>query len=73
MMLAAVMERKDPRDCVVMSTKNKDQRIESLPAGSVIGTSSVRRIAQLARSFPHLKFMDVVSIFIVLAVAYICQ
>jgi hydroxymethylbilane synthase len=60
MALAAVMERKDPRDCLIMSKKNSSQKIETLKPGSVLGTSSVRRIAQLSRSYPHLKFMDVV-------------
>ena len=62
MALAAVMEREDPRDCVIMSSKNSLKRMETLAPGSVVGTSSVRRIAQLSRSFPHLKFMDVVCI-----------
>ena len=30
---------------------------------SVIGTSSVRRVAQLKRKFPHLVFKDVVSFY----------
>ena len=30
---------------------------------SVIGTSSLRRIAQLKRNFPHLEFLDVVSFY----------
>lgn len=33
--------------------------LSELPAGSVVGTSSVRRIAQVARKYPHLKFLDV--------------
>ena len=33
--------------------------IGDLPEGSVIGTSSVRRRAQLISKFPHLKFCDV--------------
>jgi len=32
---------------------------EELPAGSVVGTSSVRRGAQIARAFPQLAFKDV--------------
>ncbi|KAJ7906263.1 hypothetical protein B0H13DRAFT_2274071 [Mycena leptocephala] len=33
--------------------------LEELPAGSVVGTGSIRRVAQLRRNFPHLKFLDV--------------
>ena len=35
--------------------------LEDLPEGSVVGTSSVRRVAGLRRDYPKLKFMDVVS------------
>jgi hydroxymethylbilane synthase len=60
MALSAVMERKDPRDSVVMSLKNSKLTLKQLPPGSVVGTSSVRRIAQLKKSFPHLEFRDIV-------------
>jgi hydroxymethylbilane synthase len=33
--------------------------LASLPSGSVVGTSSVRRSAQIARLHPHLRFKDV--------------
>lgn len=33
--------------------------LAELPEGSVVGTSSIRRTAQLARRYPHLKVMDV--------------
>lgn len=33
--------------------------LAELPAGSVVGTSSVRRSAQLARKYPHLKVENV--------------
>jgi hydroxymethylbilane synthase len=61
MILSAVMERQDPRDAVVMSLNNSKSRLKTLPQGSVVGTSSVRRIAQMKRSFPHLEFQDIVS------------
>ncbi len=35
------------------------QRLEDLPDGAAVGTSSVRRIAQLKRSYPQLKFKDI--------------
>jgi hydroxymethylbilane synthase len=59
MSLGAVLEREDPRDAVVMSLSNKELTLETLPKGSVIGTSSVRRSAQLKRKFPHLEFKDI--------------
>ncbi|KAI7933379.1 hypothetical protein MJO29_016882 [Puccinia striiformis f. sp. tritici] len=33
--------------------------LASLPPGSIIGTSSVRRVAQLRRRFPNLAFQDI--------------
>lgn len=37
-----------------MSKKYENETLASLPKGSVIGTSSLRRSAQLARNMPHL-------------------
>lgn len=59
MVLGAVLEREDPRDAVVMSEKYKNYTLETLPQGSVIGTSSVRRSAQLKRKYPNLEFSDI--------------
>lgn len=50
--LAATSEREDPRDAFV-SNHHKD--LESLPHGSIVGTSSLRRQSQLMARFPHLK------------------
>lgn len=33
--------------------------LSDLPAGSVVGTSSVRRSAQIAKQYPDLTFADV--------------
>ena len=44
--LAAIAVREDPRDCIV---SNVAASLEALPAGSVVGTSSLRREAQLRR------------------------
>lgn len=60
--IGAMLEREDPRDAVVMSLKNNGKLLKDLPARSVIGTSSVRRSAQLRRKFPHLQFNDVVCL-----------
>ncbi len=51
-MLAAITEREDPRDAFV---SNKYSSLESLPEGSVVGTSSLRRESQLRAQFPHLE------------------
>lgn len=59
--LAAILEREDPTDCLVVKEGLSYKRLEDLPDGSVVGTSSVRRVAQLRRKFPKLVFVDVVS------------
>lgn len=51
--------REDPRDAVVMSKKYKDKTLSTLPKGSVIGTSSLRRSAQLSRNMPHLTVQNI--------------
>ncbi|KAI9898765.1 hypothetical protein N3K66_007125 [Trichothecium roseum] len=60
--LGVVTTREDPRDVLVIKQALVDQHgwksITELPEGSVIGTSSVRRIAQLRRRYPGLKFKD---------------
>lgn len=50
--LAATSEREDPRDAFVSVNY---QRLEDLPDGSVVGTSSLRRQSQLQARFPQLK------------------
>ncbi|HEY8368536.1 MAG TPA: hydroxymethylbilane synthase [Thermodesulfobacteriota bacterium] len=49
--VAAVPERDDPRDAFCSPTY---ARLADLPAGAVVGTSSVRRQAQLLDRFPRL-------------------
>jgi hydroxymethylbilane synthase len=49
--LAAVMEREDPRDAFV---SNHFASLDALPAGSVVGTSSLRREAMLRVRYPQL-------------------
>ena len=51
-MLACICEREDPRDAFV---SNNYANLEALPAGSVVGTSSLRRESQLRQRFSHLK------------------
>ncbi|KAL1981588.1 hypothetical protein VTN96DRAFT_2412 [Rasamsonia emersonii] len=57
--LGAIMEREDPRDVLVMKKGLPHSTLAELPAGSVVGTSSIRRTAQLALKYPHLKVQDV--------------
>lgn len=63
--LGCVTRREDPRDVVVLKrglVEREDAKmagLKDLPAGAVIGTSSVRRIAQLRRIYPALEFQDV--------------
>lgn len=60
--IAAILEREDPVDSLVMKSGSKHKSLDDLPPGSVIGTSSVRRVAQLKRNYPHLEFLSVVRI-----------
>jgi len=50
--IAAVTKRANPFDAFV---SNKFSAIEEMPEGAVIGTSSLRRAAQILNFFPHLK------------------
>ena len=50
--LACIAEREDPRDAFV---SNDFDNLQALPAGSVVGTSSLRRESQLRARYPHLK------------------
>ncbi|NMG08863.1 hydroxymethylbilane synthase [Brasilonema sp. UFV-L1] len=59
LVLAAITERENPADALVVHEKHKDKQIDTLPEGAVIGTSSLRRLAQLRHHFPHLQFKDV--------------
>jgi hydroxymethylbilane synthase len=47
LVIAAVLERDDPRDVLVVNPVTVADDLESLPAGSRVGASSVRRRAQL--------------------------
>ncbi len=59
LMLAAITERENPADALVVHEKHQEKQIDTLPEGAVIGTSSLRRLAQLRHHFPHLAFKDV--------------
>lgn len=57
--IGAILEREDPRDVVVMKKGLEFKTLKELPEGAVVGTSSVRRSAQIKRLYPHLQFKDV--------------
>ncbi|KAL1584331.1 hypothetical protein WHR41_06735 [Cladosporium halotolerans] len=59
--LGAVTARNDPRDALVVkpTLAASIRTLADLPSGAVVGTSSLRRVAQLKRHFPHLAFADV--------------
>ncbi|HXA51760.1 MAG TPA: hydroxymethylbilane synthase [Candidatus Acidoferrum sp.] len=48
LVLAAIPEREDPRDAII------GKRLDELPQGAKVGTSSLRRVAQLRRLRPDL-------------------
>lgn len=49
--LAVICKREDPRDAFV---SNHYANLDELPAGAVVGTSSLRRQCQLMAKYPHL-------------------
>jgi len=53
LMLGAIPLRQDPRDVIA------GRRLEDLPAGSVVGTGSLRRRTQLAELRPDLELRDI--------------
>ena len=72
MVIGAIMERLDPRDVVIMKKHvkkdndpmtNDDQEepkeLSDLRKGSILGTSAVRRGAQLRAAFPNLGIFGI--------------
>ena len=65
--LGAILEREYGEDSLVVKKgytvdRRAVRTLDDLPAGAVIGTSSVRRVAQLKRRYPDLAFKDVVCL-----------
>jgi hydroxymethylbilane synthase len=56
LMIAAVLKRADPRDALV--TNSGVGRIEDLPRGALVGTSSLRRQAQVCALRPDLRITE---------------
>ncbi len=58
--LAAVLERGNPLDaCVFSATFSHCKTVSDLPAGSVVGTSSLRRMVWLQARNPHLQVLPI--------------
>ncbi len=57
--LGCITKREDPADALVVNQKNDCYKLENLPEGSIVGTSSLRRLAQLRNKYPHLVFKDI--------------
>ena len=57
-LVAAVLEREDPRDALVVNGRILAQSLDDLPRGSRVGTSSLRRRAQLLAARPDLDIAE---------------
>ena len=59
LMLGCITEREDPADALVVHENFKKYTLATMPEGTVVGTSSLRRLAQLRYHYPHLEFKDI--------------
>ncbi len=58
LLIAAVLEREDPRDVMVVNDGIVAESLADLPRGSRIGTSSLRRRAQLLAARPDVEVVE---------------
>lgn len=58
LVVAAVLPREDPRDALVVNGRILAQSLDDLPRGSRVGTSSLRRRAQLLATRPDLDVAE---------------
>ena len=56
--IVALLEREDPRDVLVVNRQTGAEGLDDLPAGSRVGTSSLRRRAQLMARRPDLEVVE---------------
>ncbi len=56
LVMAAVTRRADPRDCLL---SRRHRSFAGLPTGAKVGTSSLRRVAQLKAARPDLEFVAI--------------
>lgn len=59
LMLGCISQRENPADALVVHPQHRDKTLDTLPANAIIGTSSLRRLAQLRHHYPHLTFKDI--------------
>ena len=59
MMISVIYKRDKASDAVVLHPRHSGKKLQELPEGSMVGTSSLRRVAQLKRTCPGLNFMSV--------------
>lgn len=57
--LGCIVRRIDPTDCLVFPQNSTYKTWDDLPNDAVVGTSSIRRSAQLKRLFPNWKFKNI--------------
>ncbi|KAI9744792.1 MAG: porphobilinogen deaminase [Claussenomyces sp. TS43310] len=57
--IGCMLNRADPRDALIVKYGLPYKSLADLPDGSIVGTSSVRRSAQIANKYPRLKFKNV--------------
>ena len=58
LVIGAILEREDPRDVLVINPVTEAEDLASIPAGSRVGTSSLRRRAQLLALRPDLEVAE---------------
>ena len=58
LLIAALLEREDPRDVLVVNDAVGVQSLEDLPRGTRVGTSSLRRRAQLLAARPDVEVVE---------------
>jgi hydroxymethylbilane synthase len=56
--IGAILEREDPRDVLVVNPVTQADGLAALPAGTRVGTSSLRRRAQLMAARPDLEVVE---------------
>lgn len=57
--LGCIVKRIDPTDCLVFPQNSTYKSWDDLPNDAIVGTSSIRRSAQLKRLFPNWQFKNI--------------
>ncbi len=57
--LGAIIEREDPRDALIMKKGSPYKGLADLPNEAYVGTSSIRRAAQLKKQHPNLQYESI--------------